>query len=333
MSTAEDWAPPPKSELTLLRLRIKDAGFSPLPVEGKKPIQTEWQKRHSVTGAEIELWEKSFPLASNTGILTKHTPAVDIDIKNEAAARALEELAQERLCNGSKAPVRFGQLPKRALLFKTDAPFSKLRLEFEQPRDPDDSNKKQAIEILCDGQQVVVTGIHPNTGQTYRWHGGEPGEIKREDLPHLAHEEIRDFLEEAKKLLESDFGYEGGVITGGDGPTNGAAGATNRAAEERCTPEADIKRIRAALRVIPNNDVHYDDWIRIGMATWAASSGSTEGFVAWDQWSQKSGKYQAAETSRAWASFHKKPPHSIGAGTLFDLANKTNVAWEPLFGA
>jgi hypothetical protein len=135
----QDWnEPPPTSALTKQRLRLRDAGFSPIPVQGKV-----------------------YPFANNTGILTKHTPAVDIDIKNAAAAQVLEALVLELLCNGQKAPVRFGLPPKRALLFQTNEPFGKLRLEFEKPRDPDDPNKKQAIEILCDGQQIVVAGVHP----------------------------------------------------------------------------------------------------------------------------------------------------------------------------
>src|SRR6516225_2140799 len=35
------------------------------------------------------------------------------------------------------------------------------------------------------GQQVVVDGIHPDTGKTYDWFGGRPGDIKRDDLPYI----------------------------------------------------------------------------------------------------------------------------------------------------
>jgi hypothetical protein len=36
------------------------------------------------------------PDATNTGALTHNMPAFDIDILNEAASRAVEELARER---------------------------------------------------------------------------------------------------------------------------------------------------------------------------------------------------------------------------------------------
>jgi hypothetical protein len=331
-----DGAPPTqpeaKSALTELRLRLKGAGFSPIPVSGKKALARGWQTLHNVSAEAVALWEKSYHFCTNTGVLTERNPAADIDIKNPLAADAVEELAQAQLGWGEKAPTRFGKAPKRALLFRTDTPFGKLRVDFESPRDPDDPNKKQGIEILCDKNQLVVAGIHPETMQPYRWHGGEPGvEVNQADLPCITYEDALAFLKEARDLLMRDFGFQGPTLTGERHAGNGVDhGARNGA--ERCTPEADIKRVRAALKIIPNNDLHHSDWIRIGMATWAASNGSTEGFVAWDAWSRKSGKYQAAETSRAWASFHKRPPHSIGAGSIFALANETGENWEPFFG-
>jgi hypothetical protein len=53
-------------------------------------------------------------------------------------------------------------------------------------------------------------------------------------------------------------------------------------------PTADIGLISAALAVIPNDDVGYDDWNRLGMATWRATSGSDEGCAAFDRYSKKS---------------------------------------------
>ena len=42
-------------------------------------------------------------------------------------------------------------------------------------------------------------------------------------------------------------------------------------------PEADIERIATALAAIPNNDVDYDAWNCICMATWRATGGNEEG--------------------------------------------------------
>ena len=84
----------------------------------------------------------------------------------------------------------------------------------------------------------------------------------------------------------------------------------------------------AAVRVIPNNDVPWDDWNRVGMAIWAATNGSAEGFEAFDKWSQKSHKYVALTTSKKWSGYVKSPPTRIGFGTLKFLADQADPAWE-----
>ena len=52
----------------------------------------------------------------------------------------------------------------------------------------------QKIELLCDGQQLVAFGIHPDTRKPYRWIGGEPGEVGRDQLPQLAETEAQDLV-------------------------------------------------------------------------------------------------------------------------------------------
>ena len=98
--------------------------------------------------------------------------------------------------------MRIGKAPKRAVLFRTDVPFKKLTLALVAP----DGDTRQKIEILGDGQQVVVHGIHPETEKPYSWHGGEPWEIAVEDLPYISEDIAREFLADAAKVLE-EFGY------------------------------------------------------------------------------------------------------------------------------
>lgn len=92
---------------------------------------------------------------------------------------------------------------------------------------------------------------------------------------------------------------------------------------------APIGDVRAALAVIPNNDLHYDDWVRTGIATFAATAGTGEGFEAWQAWSSKSAKHQDAECLRVWRSIERSPPKRIGFGSLCYLARAVN----PLFVA
>jgi hypothetical protein len=184
------------------RLQLRAAGFSPLPLEGKAPkMMTGWQTKFDVTTEEIRLWGKSYPYAHNTGMLTKFTPAVDIDLMHPEAAEAIEALAREHFEERGDILVRVGKAPKRAILLRTDEPFDKIARSFEWPQG------KGQIEVLANGQQVVAFGIHPETKQPYRWHGGEPGAVKREDLPYVRQSDIEKFLDAARALLIEQFGF------------------------------------------------------------------------------------------------------------------------------
>ena len=76
-----------------------------------------WQKIENVSHSMLKAWNKNWPSASNTGILTKHTPTLDADILNEPAAIAIEELVCERFEERGCILPRIGRAPKRALFF------------------------------------------------------------------------------------------------------------------------------------------------------------------------------------------------------------------------
>jgi hypothetical protein len=88
----------------------------------------------------------------------------------------------------------------------------------------------------------------------------------------------------------------------------------------------DALDIAAALAVIPNNNVEWEEWNRIGMAVWAASGGRA--FPAFDAWSQKSTKHDARTTKDRWDHYETSPPDRIGAGTLFYLAKQARPDWR-----
>jgi bifunctional DNA primase/polymerase-like protein/primase-like protein len=92
---------------------------------------------------------------------------------------------------------------------------------------------------------------------------------------------------------------------------------------------AEPKLIAAALAVIPNGaDVGWGDWNRVGMATFRATSGSADGFRAFDAWSAKWPHYDAAYTRNRWETYRRSPPNRIGAGTVFHLADKASPGWH-----
>src|SRR5262249_43489408 len=84
--------------------------------------------------------------------------------------------------------VRFGTAPKRAILRRTEEPFKKIVRKFTLP-----DGSEQKLEVLSNGQQVVCYGLHKDTHQPYRWHGGEPGAVCREDLPYVRQADMEAF--------------------------------------------------------------------------------------------------------------------------------------------
>jgi hypothetical protein len=92
-------------------------------------------------------------------------------------------------------------------------------------------------------------------------------------------------------------------------------------------PPAEIEEVEAALAAIPNDDVPWDEWNRIGMAIFS-NSPNDEGLHAFDAWSRQSGKYNKRATASKWRAFFGSPPDSIHVSTLFYLANETDTDWR-----
>jgi hypothetical protein len=202
---------------TELRLQLCLGGYSPLPINGKKPILDEWQKKTITNSEEISLWSDLYPYAQNTGILTRLTPVLDIDILVPDAAAAIETLVRKRFEDRGAILVRIGAAPKRAILFRTDDPFKKITKNVIAP-----NATEQKIELLANGQQVVCFGVHPDTQQAYAWFGGQPGEIRHEDLPYLSEAEANALVLESVQLLVSDFGFKEKTTSQTEGTGNGS---------------------------------------------------------------------------------------------------------------
>jgi hypothetical protein len=101
-----------------VRQAMANNGFTRLiPVIGKVPPLDEWQMVDEVSREMLEEWERDWPNADNTGILTKLVPTFDIDILDAAAADAAEAMVRERYGDRGVIMVRVGLAPKRAFRF------------------------------------------------------------------------------------------------------------------------------------------------------------------------------------------------------------------------
>lgn len=112
------------------------------------------------------------------------------------------------------------------------------------------------------------------------------------------------------------------------------AGLNTIGAGQSSAPGAPLPRLQSAMAAIPNEDVHYDQWIRFGYAIHRASGGTGEGRAIWDEWSRKSAKFNPAEQDAAWARIcgamaGGTPSRTIGAGTIFFEARAAGWRWTP----
>ena len=79
-----------------------------------RPFQSG-SKRPALLTTEMETWEPH----KGTGLLTRLMPALDVDIYNPEAAKAVEELVRKRFEGRGNVLVRIGNAPKFAIPFRT----------------------------------------------------------------------------------------------------------------------------------------------------------------------------------------------------------------------
>jgi hypothetical protein len=84
---------------------------------------------------------------------------------------------------------------------------------------------------------------------------------------------------------------------------------------ENVLPPEEIREIRSALTFLSSDD--RDQWVRIGMALKSTKSSSAKGL--WDEWSQKSDKYNPKDQEKRWRGLK---PEDITIASLFHEAKK-----------
>jgi hypothetical protein len=90
---------------------------------------------------------------------------------------------------------------------------------------------------------------------------------------------------------------------------------------------ATMEQIEAAVAAIPNPNLGWEEWNRIGMAIWAATRGNATGLALFDTFSQRSNKYNADKTRERWDAITGCPPDQLTVGTLFYLADRADPLW------
>ena len=176
----------------------------------------------------------------------------------------------------------------------------------EPTRTPEEHGKlrhaRWLAAALVGADRSGAPSVHP-----LRW----PGSWNRKGSPRMAmvasaNDGAEVHLEEALARLEE--AVEAAGLEKGTEP---------RVSSE---PQANAHLIASALDTLSNNDLHWDEWVRIGMAAWRATGASDAGLEAWKSWSMKSSKYVAGACDERWTHFGTSPPTRVGAGLIFWLA-------------
>jgi Bifunctional DNA primase/polymerase, N-terminal len=180
-----------------VRLQMLANGYEPMPLSGKRPLLPGWPQ----VPINDEAVRASGSLGLNTGVRTARIPILDFDLLDEEAARLVEGIARRHLSDRGKILLRIGLPPKRAIPLRTNAPFKKIVVALISPNSKP-GDKPQKIEVLGDGQQIAVAGIHPDTGKPYVWRDGRsPVNTLRDQLPVVDEAEARAIVDECVSAL------------------------------------------------------------------------------------------------------------------------------------
>jgi putative DNA primase/helicase len=289
--------------------RLAANGYKPVPVEWarKAPIPRRW------TNFEFASHDAARYRDAGTGILGGEVVGIDIDVRDARLSAELTKLARTTL---GPAPTRIGAAPKILLLYRTrGAPFRKSSTSLYVLPQDQVGDKPHRVEVLAKGQQFVAYNIHVETKKPYRWNGeGDPLTVPMSKLVGVTQRQVDAFVLRADRILARAGKLAGRLLK---------AEVDDR--EHAPNPELrayDPKVLREALTKIPNDDLDYDSWIRIGYAIKGALGES--GAADWVRWSAQSVKNDPKTTRKAWGGFR---PRSIGAGTIYFHAARQG--WRP----
>lgn len=315
-------------EVARLRKQMWTAEFRPIPVRnaddsgpspGKRPDGANWQvlaRQNPPYAVEAPV----SPAALNTGLLCDGLRPLDIDVEDEATAARIRMLALDMLGPG---PVKTrSNSVKCTILYRAAEGEPRKLHRTGASHDSKTAGASMKIEVLGWGNQMVAYGLH-ETGVAIQWENNMgPGTgVVLADLAPVTEEQVERFLDAAGELI-------------------GATTQTRQMSLDETSvhpprmqhhgAEAEPSDVARALNVIPNDGpADWNDWKRIGLAAYAATGGSWDGFDAFDSWSRKNPAYDARKTQQAWEEMRRSPPSNIGAGTLFFLARQARPDWQP----
>ena len=291
------------------------AGWSLLP---------DWRS-HPDDVETIEGWA-SWP-GVNVGLRACHTAPwvafLDVDVLHAAAAGEIMELLRRRLDGVGEFIWRIGQAPKFLVPVQVTEPVTRSRSTVVEI-----DGQRHMVEVLGQGQQAVVAGIHPKTGRAYVWPAGGLEETEPSRLPLLTPAELTELVAACSKLL---LRY---------GPAVGRKGRSlNAQGNGQPKPLHELRARDQALAMAAAEFVINTDWSRDDFVAWAYALRGAFGDAGkpiWLRFAAQSVKAtNPATAEKVWrdATQAERDGHlRAGAGTVIAVAKEEGWTPPPLPG-
>ena len=310
----------------------------PIPLGSKGPKVPDWRLLNLTTSTlpqfiagthEVEHRGRKVRVPNvgshdGIGIITTHTPAIDIDCLNESVALQMEQFVRDNCGDvDSEGLLRIGMAPKRLLVFRTDEPFTKVTsAAYIDPENPTKNGKplKQRIEVLGDGQQFVAYHIHPDTGLPYTWPDefAEPLCVRVDELPLITVEHARAVCRHFERLVEG-LGWQKAE----DAQDHREGGGDDLAvAMPPDEDDGEVERVKDALKHV-SADCSRAEYLEVlAGLKWTGWLCAEELAREWAEGS-KEGKYDEKDFNRDWRSLkQERGSRTVTLGSLFHLAKQ-----------
>jgi len=228
--------------------------------------------------------------------------AVDADTLDRKSAEIVASQVQARF---GPVPVRIGRSPKALYLVRCREALPYRSLVFEHG----------VVEVLGEGKQCVIVGVHPVTLLPYRITRPATG-----GLPPLAGLPMQDAAEIDGLLADLS-----GVLPKPE-RVYGEHGMTDRASVDQERLKGDLELVRKAVEAIPNRYPAdgYAWWVKLAAAIrGACQEDDSLGLELFEEFSERAdmGGADAAESAtRVYRSINA--PFAVGASLLFEWAEE-----------
>lgn len=293
-----------------LAVRLADLGYYPVPIPAgcKGPTIPGWDKLR-LSPEKIPAYFSETNML--VGCLHANLACFDIDVTDPALA---EEIIAEGFRRFPGALERIGRAPKSAIVLRLPEPGFTVRNTEKHSRITEDGEVFEAqVEVRTATRQMVVYGLHPDTGKPYTWPRGQLWETPLKDLPDLTQDAAQAFRDWCNDRIRAWSGAEAQTAKIID--LGSYQPGTLSALKDDTPAEAEFLE---ALSFVPASLGHEAGWRDTLMAIHDFFGGSMRGLEIAKQWSAADPRYSPQEVDKKWASF--EAGKGVGHKTVFHLA-------------